>query len=209
MPLQNRVTPFGEIVAVPERGLFIGNRGVLHDEHKRLTNRRWALKAWIICQLEFEGRHREVMTPRRWTELFFLDEAAAIAAGHRPCFECRRAQAKAWQAAWQRAQGLLEPPRAPEMDTMMHSERVVPRQRRQRTWTAKVESLPDGAFVAIGTLPYLVQGETLRPWSWRGYGDPVSRPSGSVTVLTPPSSIAVLKAGYRPVLHPSANVTEA
>ena len=204
MPLQNRVTPTGEIVAVPARGLFVGNRGVLHDERKRLGRRRWALKAWIICQLAFKGRHREVMTPRRWTELFFLDEAVAIAAGHRPCYECRRDRFRAWQTAWQTAQALPQPPRAPEMDACMHAERIEPGTRSQRIWRSTAEDLPDGAFVTVDGVPHLVRGDGIRPWSWAGYGMAVARPSGELTVLTPPSSVAVLRAGYRPVLHPSA-----
>lgn len=204
MPLQNRVTPFGEIVAVPARGLFTGNRGVLHDEHKQLGRRRWVLKAWLICLLEFKGRHRTVMTPRRWTELFFLDEAAAIAAGHRPCYQCRYADFRRWQAAWREAQGLSVSPRAPEMDVCLHHERIEPKTYQKRVWTASAQDLPDGTFVTVDRIAHLVQGDALRPWSWTGYGDPVPRPAGEISVLTPPSSVAVLRAGYRPLLHPSA-----
>ena len=116
MPLQNRVTPFGAIVATPERGTMVGNRGVLHDDERRLV-RPWRLRRWICCVLEFKGIRRTVMSPRRWTELFFLDEATAFAAGHRPCFECRRASALAYQAAWARAFGLRELPKADAMDS--------------------------------------------------------------------------------------------
>jgi hypothetical protein len=205
MPLQNRVTPFGEIVAVPERGLFMGNRGVLHDEHKRLGRRRWALKAWLICRLAFKGRQRNVMTPLRYTELFFLDEAAAIAAGHRPCYECRREAFRFWQDAWRDANSLPDRPRAPEMDTVLHGERVVPGIRMQQRWVAALDDLPDGAFVEIDGAAYLVQQEGLRCWSWQGYGASVPRPDTTVTVITPSSSVAALRAGYRPVLHPSAS----
>ncbi len=204
MSLQNRVAPNGEIVAVPERGLFMGNRGVLHDEHKKLGRRRWALKAWLICRLEFKGRRRAVMTPRRYTELFFFDEAAALAAGHRPCYECRRADFRAWQAAWQDAQCLPRPPRAPEMDACLHVERIASKSRSPRTWICPAEELPDGTFVAVGCIPHLVQGDGIRPWYWRGYGPMKVRPSGEITVLTPPSSVAALRAGYQPLLHPSA-----
>ncbi len=204
MSLQNRVAPTGEIVAVPERGLFMGNRGVLHDADKKLGRRRWALRAWLICRLDFKGRHRAVMTPRRYTELFFLDEASAIAAGHRPCYECRRSDFQAWQTAWQTAQGLSALPRAPEMDACLHAERIVPGSREQRVWESDSADLPPGAFVAVDGTPHLVQREGLRPWSWSGYGDAIALPAGTVPVLTPPSSVAALRVGYRPVLHQSA-----
>lgn len=204
MPLQNRVAPSGEIVAVPDRGLFMGNRGVLHDDNKRLGQRRWALKAWLICRLDFKGRHRAVMTPRRYTELFFFDEASAIAAGHRPCYECRRADFRTWQAAWREAQGLSAAPRVPEMDACLHEERIAPGSRKHRVWQSAASELPDAAFVALNGAPHLVQADSLRPWSWQGYGQPVARPRGNVAVLTPPSNVAVLRAGFRPVLHPSA-----
>lgn len=204
MPLQNRVTPTGEIVAVPDRGLFLGNRGVLHDENKRLGRRRWALKAWLICKLDFKGRRRAVMTPRRYTELFFLDEASAIAAGHRPCYECRRSDFQAWQSAWHSAKGLTALPRAPEIDACLHAERIVPRSRTQRLWETDCADLPDGAFVLHDGAPHLVLADGLRRWSWQGYAAPIKRPSEMIVTLTPPSSVAALRAGYRPVLHPSA-----
>ncbi|MEX2616920.1 MAG: hypothetical protein WD767_12570 [Alphaproteobacteria bacterium] len=202
MPLQNRVTPQGDIVAVPERGAFMGNRGILHDEHRQLGARRWALKAWLICRLEFRGRHREVMTPRRYTELFFFDEAAAIAAGHRPCCECRRDAFLAWQAAWRMAHSPDTPPRAREIDAQLHTERIVPRTRRQQRWQTRFDSLPDGTFVARETGPCLVLDGGLHGWSWRGYGPPSPCAADeTVTVLTPPASVAVLQAGYRPSIN--------
>lgn len=205
MPLQNRVTPSGEIIALPDRGLFMGNRGVLHDEKKRLGRRRWVLKAWLICHLDFKGRQRTVMAPRRYTELFFLDEASAIAAGHRPCYECRRTDFRAWQTAWQIAQDLSTPPRAPDMDACLHAERVAQGSRRNLVWQSDAAYLPDGAFVTVDGEPYLVREGALRAWSWQGYGRPVPRPHGGITVLTPPASVAALHAGYQPVLHPSAS----
>ena len=204
MPLQNRVTPTGEFVAVPDRGLFLGNRGVLHDENKRLGRRRWALKAWLICKLDFKGRRRAVMSPRRYTELFFFDEAAAIAAGHRPCYECSRDNFLVWQTAWRDAKGFVTPPRAHEMDACLHAERIVPHEKKQRSWYADCRDLPVGAFIRYDGVPHLVQAMGLRPWSWKGYGSPVARPAGVVAVLTPPSSVAALRTGYRPILHPSA-----
>lgn len=204
MPLQNRVTPGGEIVAAPERGAFMGNRGVLHDDTKRLGRRRWALKAWLICRLEFRGRRRVVMTPRRYTELFFFDEATAIAAGHRPCYECRRDAFHAWQNAWRAAAELDKPPPAPVMDKQLHRERVDPKSRAQRRWNAQIGALPDGAFIEFDGAAHLILDGAPRRWSWRGYG-PAFRvaPGEIVTVLTPPASVLVLKAGYRPWLHPS------
>lgn len=205
MPLQNRVTPTGEIVAVAARGLFMGNRGILHDAVQRLGPSRWKHKVWIICLTRFRGRHREVMTPRRYTELFFLDEAVALAAGHRPCFECRRREARAWQHAWQAGNGTAQLPRAPEMDAVLHAERIVTGTRRQRTWRCRLDDLPEGAFVLWNGQPHILIGGSLRPWSHAGYGAAVAA-SGTdpVTVLTPLSSVGALRGGYRPVLHPSA-----
>jgi hypothetical protein len=205
LTLQNRVTPQGEIVAVPERGVFMGNRGVLHDGDKRLGRRRWALKAWLICRLEFRGRHRAVMTPRRYTELFFFDEATAIAAGHRPCYECRRDAFHAWRQAWKVAAERDAPPSARVMDDQLHRERVDPKTRAPRRWTAPLGALPNGAFIELDGVAHLVQDGGPRRWSWRGYGPATALASGkSVTVLTPRASVLVLKAGYRPWLHPSA-----
>ena len=207
-PLQNRVAPTGEIVAVPERGLFMGNRGVLHDENRQLGRRRWALKAWLICQLDFKGRHRTVMTPRRYTELFFFDEAAAIAAGHRPCFECRRQAALAWRGAWRDAAGIKLPPRAAEMDQQAHAERVDPATRTQRRWTGALDNMPDGTFVFWKDQPHLVLGDAVLPWTWSGYGPRKVRPQGgAVEIMTPPGAVAILREGYPAALHPSAMET--
>ena len=202
MPLQNRVTPTGDIVAVPARGLFMGNRGILHDDSRRLGRSRWKHKAWIICLLSFRGRHRVPMTPRRYTELFFLDEAVAIAAGHRPCFECRRQDFYAWQSAWRDGNGISELPRAPAMDDILHGERALRGGRRQKTWTASADALADGAFVLLDAAPHLLHGGSLYPWSHDGYGTPRPIPhDGALTVLTPPASVGALRGGYRPVLH--------
>src|SRR5262245_39749503 len=142
MPLQNRVTPEGEIIATPHRGLLMGNRGgAFHELHRTLGNRRWATKQWIACVLEFKGRHREVMQPNRYTELFFLDEATALAAGHRPCFECRRADADRFAELWARTQGDVERARAPAMDDQLHAERV-DRDRRKATFSARRADIP-------------------------------------------------------------------
>lgn len=205
MPLQNRVTPAGDIVAADARGMFMGNRGILHDAEKRLGRSRWKHKVWIVCLTEFSGRHRAVMAPRRYTELFFLDEAVAIAAGHRPCFECRRRDFHAWQAAWRGGNGAPVLPRAGEMDAVLHRERIEPGTRRQRTWRARLGDLTDGAFVLWRDRPCLVAGGRLRPWTHAGYeAGLVAPPAETVTVLTPPSSAGALRGGYKPVLHPSA-----
>jgi hypothetical protein len=149
MPLQNRVTPFGEIVAVPERGTMMGNRGILHDADRRLR-RRWATPAWICCVLEFRGRRDPVMAPGHYTRLFFLDEPTALAAGHRPCAYCRRDAYLAFRAAWATANaglGFGTTPRATEIDRVLHAERVGPG-RAKRLYRADLASLPDGTFVA-------------------------------------------------------------
>ena len=201
MPLQNRVTPFGEIVATPERGLFTGNRGIIHDpETKTLLGRRWTTRAWIICRCEFKGRRRQVMGPGSWTELFFLDEATALAAGHRPCFECRRADAEAFRAAF--ATGRGEPPRAAEMDRILHADRLDGRRKRQHRPPEPLAELPDGAMVACGADAFLMLGGRTLRWSPGGYQ--AQDPAGPAGLLTPPSTLRALHAGYRPVLHPSA-----
>src|SRR5580700_1822750 len=144
-PLQNRVTPFGDVVAIAQRGLFIGNRGIIHDPAtKTLLGRRWTTKAWLVCVLDYKGRHREVMGGRTWTELFFLDEAVALAAGHRPCFFCRRRDAEAFRAAWARARE-VNVPLAGEMDTVLHAERLDRGQKRMHELPASWDELPDGS----------------------------------------------------------------
>jgi len=207
-PLQNRVDPFGALVSVPARGLLMGNRGGrIHRDDRTLGARRWASKAWICCRLSFGGRHRTVWG-NSYTELFFLDEPTALAAGHRPCFECRRADAQAFAAAWADAQRLPASPLAPEMDDALHAERLEGRD--QRTHMRPIYTLPDGAFMVSPSepnVPFAVRGNMLLRWSPDGYRDPHPRPvSGDVTVLTPPHVLAVLAAGYRPAWHGSANV---
>jgi hypothetical protein len=205
MPLQNRVTPDGEIVAIAARGLVMGNRGgAIHDDARCLTRRRWASRQWICCVLSFKGRRRQVMTPRRYTELFFLDEATALAAGHRPCFECRRADALAFATLWSAAKGLPERPSAPDMDRVLQAERLLPGGAK-RTHVVPFASLPPAAFVRHGGAPHLVTPDRLFLWTPDGYGPPVLRPAdGMAEMLTPPAIAAVLSAGYRPLLHPTA-----
>jgi hypothetical protein len=202
MALRNRVTPFGEILALPGRGSLMGNRGVLHDAQRNIV-RDSQVRRWIACRLEFRGRHRQVMTPGSWTELFFLDEAAAFAAGHRPCAECRHADFVRFQDAWRRA--APDPkPTADVMDAILHGER-----RRgpwtKRTYVSDLSALPSGSYIARDDQAWLVLGDTLRAWSADSYRGRISRPAtGTVAVLTPPSIVAVLQAGYQSTLHSSA-----
>ncbi len=209
MPLQNRVTPFGEIVAVSERGTFMGNRGVLHDGEGRIL-RAWQLRRWIVCVLEFRGRKRTEMTPDHYTELFFLDEATALAAGHRPCAECRHARFLDFCNAWGQAHpdgGRSERPTAQEIDDRLHAERVAP-DRSKRPFVAALDDLPDGVIVTVAAWrdrAYLVRGDSLLAWSPGGHGESRWRPSGAeVKLLTPPSTVAAIRAGYVPEVHPSA-----
>lgn len=200
MPLQNRVTPFGDVVALPGRGLMMGNRGILHDDARRIV-RPFQVKRWIACVLEFRGRHRKVMTPHRYTELFFLDEAAALGAGHRPCAECRRADYNRFRELW--AQAIGSPNDADSMDARLHAERLDGK--RKRIYREEVARLPDGAFVVYDGRAHLVKGRGLLEWSDSGYVARVPRPRrGQVDVLTPRSLVAVIAAGYRPATHPSA-----
>jgi hypothetical protein len=202
MPLQNRVTPFGDIVAIPQRGLFTGNRGIIHDPAtKTLLNKRWASRAWLVCACQYKDFHRQVMARRSWTELFFLDEATALAAGHRPCFYCRRDAAEAFRAAWMQAKGVARPT-APQIDAVLHGERLVGRRKRLHEIDVAVRDLPDGAMIAMDGTAYAVVAGVAHAWTETGYGPPVAI-ARARTLLTPPSTLAVLQAGYRPVLHPA------
>ncbi len=208
-PLQNRVMPTGEIVRDPARGMLMGNRGCIHSPDRTLGVTRWRTKMWISCVLYWRGRRLEVMPPRsRWTALFFLDEATALAAGHRPCGYCRRAD-HLWLAdSWQAASGMSARPRAAQMDVWLHAERVDRHTRRQVTRPVLAGDLPDGAMVGYDGGSALYCAGRLLPWSFRGYGTPVPvRPRTQLTLLTPPSIVAALAAGYRPLVHPSAGPT--
>jgi hypothetical protein len=195
MPLQNRVTPLGDLIAHPARGLVYGNRGCLHDDQGRIR-RRYNGKRWIACRLEFRGRHRRpLMQPGKFTELFFLDEATAFAAGHRPCALCRRAD-------YVRFLDLVGETGADRIDGRLHGERL------QREHLAALDELPDGAFVLQRGEPWLVRGDRLRRWTPAGYTEHRKRPRhGQAILITPPSLVAVLTAGWAPavpLLHPSA-----
>ncbi len=211
MPLQNRVTPFGELVAVASRGQFMGNRGGrLHRDDRTLGARRWVSRQWICCVTRFKGRHRAVWG-NGYTELFFLDEPTALAAGHRPCFECRRRDAVAFAASWAAARHASVPLRAAEMDRVLHAERLDGRGKRRHA--LPIDRLPDGAMLTMPGEPetaFVLRGEFLLPWRPEGYGDARERPRGIlVDVLTPPSILAILAHGYRPHWHPSAQAPGA
>ena len=208
MPRQNRVTPLGEIVAIPDRGMFMGNRGCLHNTSGQIR-RSWQLKRWIICLLEFKERKRRVMTPGHYTELFFLDEATALAAGHRPCAECQRERFNAFRRAL--ASGSVKddaPPRtAVEIDHRLHADRVT-QDCTKRMHTANLDELPDGVFVLLPDqerIPHLVLGDVLLAWTVGGYRDWITRPRGiAVDVLTPELTVGATRGGYVPELHPTA-----
>lgn len=207
MTLQNRVLPTGEIVADPARGLFTGNRGILHRPDGTLGVSRWKHKHWLVCAIDHpRGVYHGPMPERGWSALFFLDEAVAIAAGHRPCRYCRRAAYSAWMAAWGAAHGA--PRNRAEVDAALHAGRVT-RARQQVRHVARLEHLPVGAFVLKDELAHLVLEDRLLPFRPDGYGAAVARTSGPVTVLTPHPSVSVLAEGYRAVLHPSALSAEA
>jgi hypothetical protein len=204
MPLQNRVTPFGELIADRARGTLFGNRGgKFHRDDRTLGRRRWASRQWICCVLDFKGRQRDVWG-RFYTELFFLDEPTAFAAGHRPCFECRRQEAQAFAECWQRAARLKAPPRAPEMDVVLHAERLSGHAKRRHR--RAIDRLADGAFIVQGADAFAVRGRELLQWTPAGYAQRLPRPRrGEVDVLTPPAIVAVLAAGYQPRWHKTAN----
>jgi hypothetical protein len=203
MALQNRVDPFGELIATPARGTMYGNRGGrFHRDDQTLGKRRWASRQWICCVLAFKGRHHPVWR-ERYTAMFFLDEATALAAGHRPCFECRRADAKLFAEKWAQTKGSAFP-YVDEMDRVLQAERLDGRAK--RTHKMPIDELPDGAFVTIGGAAFAVRGAHLLRRSDTGYVEKIARPRGiTVEALTPPSIVAVLAAGYRPQWHPSAN----
>jgi hypothetical protein len=195
---RNRIAPDGSFHAVAERGGLFGNRGALLGASGDLV-RPFDGTRWIVCVLDFKGRRREQWRRGAYTELYFLDEATALAAGHRPCAECRRPAFEAFRTAWCHAFDLTAPPRATEMDAVLHSDRLVGRDR-HRTFEADVVDLPDGAVVRDRHGWWLVDGPVLREWSFGGYRRERDRGSGPVTVQTPRATVEVLRAGYRPEL---------
>jgi hypothetical protein len=213
VPLRNRVDPSGEIHAVEARGMFMGNRGVIHDPDTRtLLKRRWATKAWIICECEFKDHKRAVMGRNTrsgnagWTELFFLDEVTALAAGHRPCFYCRREKAKEYAECFGKAFAIARPTVA-QIDGRLHVERLASGGQVVGLTDSDLAALPDGAMVLQGKRAFAKKGEKMREWSfsgYRGHSDYNSLRGNDVRLCTPTTTRLVLKAGYRPVWHSSA-----
>lgn len=204
MPLQNRVTPLGDIVADPHRGLFTGNRGIIHNPAtKTLLNKRWSNPAWLICLCEFRGRRREPMGGRSWTELFFLDEATALAAGHRPCFYCRRDDANRFRACWEKGNGVAGL-RAKDIDAVLHRERLDRGRRRLHPLPLPIAKLPDGAMIRAGVESYLIAKGKPQRWSFAGYRK-TDAAIPDPMLITPPSTLRALAADFQPVLHPSAS----
>jgi hypothetical protein len=204
---QNRVTPDGQIIATAARGTMMGNRGRLNDENRTVGRKRWEHKNWVACRLEFKGRRRQVMTPGRYTELFFLDEAVALAAGHRPCGECRHGDYRTFKTIWMDVLG-ADKTSATELDARLHDERAIAYRFEQRQHAYELASLPDGAFALLNddpTKPYLVLGGKLLAYAPNRYMAAWSRPARmGVLALTPPTICRVAAAGFRPALHPSA-----
>jgi hypothetical protein len=215
MPRRNRVTPFGEIIAVRDRGTLMGNRGVRHNNADTIC-RAWQLHRWILCVLEFDGRKRAVMSPGCYTELFFLDEATGLAAGHRPCAECQRQRFREFRAAWVAGHASNDTsdgtrtPMAGEIDDRLHAERVVAGGEKGR-FDAGIDDLPDGVLVTLAgddATSYLVWRDELLAWSPSGYHERRPRPAGvRVSVLTPAPTVTAIRAGYVPGVHPSVGVT--
>jgi len=205
MPLQNRVTPFGDLIAVPERGLMFGNRGSLHNRERQIV-RHSQVRRWIVCQLEFRGRRREIMHLGYYTELFFLDEATALSAGHRPCAECRYRDYQRFRRAWVSAHGDSSGklPSADEMDERLQQDRLEGR-RSKKTYQADISTLPDGVFIAYDGEAWLLWQTALHHWTPGGYDQRLPRPGAEiVTVLTPRATVNTIAAGYIPTVHPSA-----
>jgi len=200
-PLQNRVTPFGEIEALTGRGTMLGNRGTLCDDAQHIV-RKWQVRRWIACRLHVPGRRRKLMQPHTWTELFFLDEAAAFAAGHRPCAACLYADYKRFKELWIGCFG--GPAGADDMDDRLHADRIL-KGGMKRTHRAEISELPEGTYIALEGEAWVVIGERLLAWSDNGYTTSQSRfRHREVDVLTPASLVTVMAAGYVPRLHPSA-----
>ena len=198
--LQNRVDPLGHLIFTEARGHWMGNRGRIHNEKKQITH-QFKLKAWLICMLEFRNRKRTVMAPGQYTELFFLDEATAFAAGHRPCFECRRKDFTYFKTCWLKGNpqyGFTEMTSIKEIDAVLHSERMDKRGEKV-TYEDLFSNLPDGSFIFNEEQPYLVAGGSIYKWTPAGYEKGIVRPQlKNVTVLTPRSVVNTFRAGYQP-----------
>jgi hypothetical protein len=198
-PLRNRVTPAGELIATEHRGTMYGNRGVLHNENLALV-RRYQVRRWLACVLEFRGRRRPIMRPRRYTELFFLDEAVALAAGHRPCAECRHAAYQSFRTAWTAARALPAKPAADDIDQVLHWQRRLVDGARV-TYPALLSELPDGVFIVHDDEFWLANDGGLNRWTPAGYTDRIDQFDGPAAVLTPHATVEAIRAGYRPLVH--------
>lgn len=198
--LQNRVNPFGQIIKTQHRGAWMGNRGVIHNAGKEIV-RQFKVKAWITCALQFRGRHREIMQPNRWTELFFLDEATAFAAGHRPCFQCRYADHQRFKIYWVKGNptyGFDMKTAVTEIDDILQRERIAA-DKTKVSYHESLNLLPDGAFVAYQNNAYLVKAKQLHLWTAAGYQEPIPFPvCDKMEVLTPKSFVNMFAAGYAP-----------
>jgi hypothetical protein len=201
-PLRNRVTPAGELIATEHRGTMFGNRGVLHNDDLVLV-RRHQVRRWLVCVLEFRGRHRQIMRPRRYTELFFLDEAVALAAGHRPCAECRHSDYQSFRTAWTAAMGLRAKPAADDIDDVLHGQRALVDGARV-TYPAWLGDLPSGVFIVWNDEYWLLQNGELHRWTPAGYAGTSDLFAEPADVLTPRATVDAIRMGYRPVVHPSA-----
>jgi hypothetical protein len=206
MALQNRVDPYGRLHAIEARGAWMGNRGALHDASKRVVA-GWRSRRWITCVLSFRSRRRDVFAPRRYSELFFLDEATALSAGHRPCAECRRGRYQEFRSAWDRGRrGRDAAPPFPGADAIhpLLQEETLD-YRTKRTYRAVLSTLPDGTMVEHSGVPHLVRARTLRPWSFAGYGPAIeAAPETEVAVLTPFSIVAAIREGFEPEISASS-----
>lgn len=206
MPLQNRVDPFGRIHAVAARGAFMGNRGgCFHRDDQTLKPRHWANRQWITCRLSFKGRKRKLMQPGLYTELFFMDEATALAAGHRPCYECRREDAKAFRDALMARGVYSAPPLAPQLNDDIAGEIQARLQGKATSPEVSPADLPDGAMFELGGQAYLKLGPQFHLWSFDGYGPPEPLTGQQIRCLTPTVTLEALRGGYQPDLHPSVS----
>jgi hypothetical protein len=205
--LENRVNPLGEIFITNARGTWMGNRGQLHGTGKTIL-RPFKLKAWLICLLMFKGRNRAVMSPNQYTELFFLDEATAFAAGHRPCFECRRKDYDFFKSCWLEGNsnyGFLKKTSIQRIDEILHEERI-DKQGKKQMFKATLKDLPDGTFFLQDGEPFLIARERIHHWTPFGYEKAMGLPSSrKVLVLTPRSTVNAFRSGYKPALHYSLN----
>ncbi|MBU1309270.1 MAG: hypothetical protein KKE30_07040 [Gammaproteobacteria bacterium] len=203
MPLQNRVDPYGRLIAVSARGSFLGNRGILHNDNKEIVS-QYKHKAWVTCALSFKGIKREIFGPNRYSELFFLDEATAFSAGHRPCAHCRKARYNEFKAAWiaANAEAVDSQISVQQIDAVLHKARVT-KGAQKVTYSAHLADLPSGTFVELDDKPYLLWHKTLYLWSPEGYekSDVAVLAIGSVTVLTPKSVVKIYEKGFLPELH--------